>query len=460
MTTPISAEREASATTPVGHRIRARRIQLGLSQADIAEGMLSPSYVSLVESGRRQPASGALAHLAERLGVDVEYLRDGVDASVRANARLGLQRARTALQEGNPSEAYDQLAELVGDPGLTKEQQREAKLSQARALELQGDLPGALDILMELIDTARTSRRNYPWLDVAVAAARCYREVGDFARAIKIGEESMYSAEQLGMDGTDEYARLGATVLSVYKSRGDRIRPQQLAAKLIALADNIGAPQTRGAVYWNAGLVAAENGQLAKAMDLMDKARAMFGESDDQRNLVRIRIAHAMILVDVPGQAEAALSLLDQAREGVEVHGSPTDVSAHDSTRARALMLLGRLEEAREAAEEALIDLDPASRVRRAEARVTLAHVARLQGDIDTSVREGHTAAQALEEMGTSEPAAHAWSAVADLYRELGRKDDALDAFDKALRSMGITPDKALLTEQAGDEHLSSTRFT
>jgi transcriptional regulator with XRE-family HTH domain len=61
--------------------------------------MLSASAVSRVESGRRQPASSALNHIAERLGVDTGFLRDGIDAEVRRRARL----ARAGAAKLHPS---------------------------------------------------------------------------------------------------------------------------------------------------------------------------------------------------------------------------------------------------------------------------------------------------------------------------------------------------------------------
>ena len=37
----------------LGQRLRALRLERGLSQADLAGHLVSPSYVSLIESGRR-----------------------------------------------------------------------------------------------------------------------------------------------------------------------------------------------------------------------------------------------------------------------------------------------------------------------------------------------------------------------------------------------------------------------
>lgn len=431
---------EASAPTPVGQRIRARRVELGLSQADIAEGMLSPSYVSLVESGRRQPAAAALAHIAERLRIDVEFLRDGVDASVRTRARLALGRAEKALYDGEAEKAHQEFTALLSDPGLNDEQSRRARLGQAQALEHMGDLEGAIERLGELANEARQSPEVQPWLDVALAMSRCYRNAGDLDMAIQIGEEAMRSASELGLERTDEYIRLGCTVLGAYHGRGDIVRSRMLAAELVQAADEMGAPHTRGAAYWNASVVAEARGDLAQALSLIDRALALFGEGDDRRNLAGLRMAYAWLLLqgDEP-RATEALTLLDGVRDEVAAHGGVDDLRHFESTRADALLALGRLDEAHDAAQAALRDLDDQPRMETARARLVLARVLRAEGDVDQSAREGALAASMLDAMGATRRAATAWRELGDLYRDLGRTDEALEAFDRALQSLRIT---------------------
>jgi transcriptional regulator with XRE-family HTH domain len=62
----------------VGREIRETRRALGLSQADVAARLgATPSYVSAVETGRRNLTLGQLANIANamRLGVSVSFIR-------------------------------------------------------------------------------------------------------------------------------------------------------------------------------------------------------------------------------------------------------------------------------------------------------------------------------------------------------------------------------------------------
>ena len=313
--------------------------------------MLSASYVSLVESGRRQPASSALNHIAERLGVDTGFLRDGIDAEVRRRARLAFGRAQAALSRGDVDDAYQRFAELADSPGLGDEQLRQVRMSRALAAERKGDLEDALRLLAELADEARRTPAVHPWMDVAEALCRCSREAGDLDLAIATGEEAMRHASELGLEATDEYVRLGCTVLAAYQERGDLARATLLAVNMVRIADAMGAPQTRGAAYWNASLVAESRGEIGQALVLVDRAVAMFGESDDRRNLARLRVTYAWLLLQQsPPEAERALELLDGTRSSLVEHSGAVDVSSCDTERARALLALGRVTEARRAA--------------------------------------------------------------------------------------------------------------
>ena len=65
----------------VGSRIRARRIERGIKQADLAKTVsISASYLNLIEHNRRRVAGKLLSDIAQALDVGVSQLSDRVDA--------------------------------------------------------------------------------------------------------------------------------------------------------------------------------------------------------------------------------------------------------------------------------------------------------------------------------------------------------------------------------------------
>ena len=94
-----------SAATPrtmpsggIGSRVRALRIAAGLTQTGLAGERCSKEYVSQIERGKTRPTGETIAWLAERLGVDAEYLLRGVSSDVRTRVEAKLAQAE-ALTE-------------------------------------------------------------------------------------------------------------------------------------------------------------------------------------------------------------------------------------------------------------------------------------------------------------------------------------------------------------------------
>ncbi len=61
----------------VGQRVRALRLERGLSQRDLAAPGMSYAYLSRIEAGERTPSLSALIELADRLDTSALYLVTG-----------------------------------------------------------------------------------------------------------------------------------------------------------------------------------------------------------------------------------------------------------------------------------------------------------------------------------------------------------------------------------------------
>jgi transcriptional regulator with XRE-family HTH domain len=98
-----------------GSRLRQERLRAGLSQSDLASGIMSPSHISLLESGQRSPSPELLEQLAERLGVTPRYLANGPSARAAESRRKDLLFAEMALQNGDAALAEDLLKRVIAD---------------------------------------------------------------------------------------------------------------------------------------------------------------------------------------------------------------------------------------------------------------------------------------------------------------------------------------------------------
>ena|SRR5690242_5990259 len=74
----------------IGDRIRQRRLELGLSQRELATEGVSYAYISRLESNERRASVRALRKIAPKLGVSVHWIETGNPDPAEELARLVL----------------------------------------------------------------------------------------------------------------------------------------------------------------------------------------------------------------------------------------------------------------------------------------------------------------------------------------------------------------------------------
>ena len=85
--TAVASDRVVST---IGQRIRQRRLELGLSQREIAGRGVSYAYVSRIEADTRTPSVKVLRLLAATLGVSVHWLETAIEDPATELAELVL----------------------------------------------------------------------------------------------------------------------------------------------------------------------------------------------------------------------------------------------------------------------------------------------------------------------------------------------------------------------------------
>jgi transcriptional regulator with XRE-family HTH domain len=440
----------------LGQRVQQLRRERRLSQGDLAQGLASASHVSLIESGKRIPSQDLLAALAQRLGTTEQYLLTGETSHNIQEEQLQLRFAEIALANGSAAEARERFRELTTRP---RDEIRLAALwGLARAEEQLGNHRAGAAILDEcLLGPARDCQLGAPPLvSVHIARCRMYRDAGDYVRSVEVGEQALAEIRALGLQGTEDEIKLGATLIYAYWSADDMTSAQRLADEIIAGAERLGSREARGNAYWNACLVAESRGDLPLALSLAERTLALIAEASEGVVLACMRVTFAWLLLRCSpprlDDAEAQLALAYPVIADAE--GSGSDLQNCEVEMARAAMLRGSLDRALQLADHA-VSLGRGG----GEASLDAGHVRGLiliwLGEIDEGTAASSAAAEQMERSGARRTAAQAWWELGETLLHSDRHDAAIAAFRHAARCAGVrTPvisAPQTLHPQAGD---------
>ncbi len=426
--------------TELAERIRSERARAGLSQTALAGDDFSPSYISLIESGRRTPTESALQVLAARLGTTAEYLRQGDKAPSEERARLEIGFARLALTNGEAEQARDRLLAL-DLATISPRYHADALHALALAYDALGDLDAAVAVLEPLLARARVERRTTDAATIATNLVVAYHDAGDLSRSIELGEEVLAEIEAQGTAGTDEHLRLGSTILWSYYERGDLLFATHRAAELIRLAEEKGTHRGRGSIYWNASLVAEGRGDLGEARRLAERALAYLSEGAASLDVPRLHSHYAWLLLrSEPPEPRLALQHLEAAMRELELVGSEIDLARCEFESGRANLLLGQVVEAEECARSGLERLDDNAPMDICNGRLLLGDVFAARGLVSEAQQSYRWAADMWGMMSAGREAAKVWRSLGDRMLQQGDHEGAAKAYEAALREAGIRP--------------------
>ena len=145
----------------IGQKIKAARLEAGLSQRQLCGETITRNMLSLIESGRARPSMDTLRYLAGQLEKPVSYF---LEEQAVSPEREEMRQVRLALAR--------QCVEVLNDAAGKDESWYLLRGQIAFSL---GDYVAAAEFL-------KRAERVYPKLCLA-ALEQCYRELGDFKMA-------------------------------------------------------------------------------------------------------------------------------------------------------------------------------------------------------------------------------------------------------------------------------------
>jgi tetratricopeptide (TPR) repeat protein len=415
-------------------RVRDLRVKAGLSKSALARPRYTLSYVSQIESGRRNPSPEALAFLAERLGVSARYLATGIPEDIEDHLAYQLEEARVALRQGRSHEAMDVIGSVRAQAeeyelGSLKSQ---ALVLAGDALIQQGKITEAVDLLEEAREGDLSSRDEGT---VVAALARAYRMVGDLAYAAEVAEAFLARGDRGPLD-LSVMVEVQSVLVSIYFERGDMLRAERAARRALTAAPMLTSLEQRAKVYWYASRVLAEARRSEEALDSATRARALMEELEDRRSVARLHTAYAFICIESdPPRSGEAREHLQKAEATLADVGAPGDLLATYVEEGRLELLEDRPAEALRYAERALADTT-AEELEWAKAAYlkgrALAALGRNE-DARSTLRE---AAACFHAHGSRQQEASCWRELGELDLEQGNVQAAVDALKAGLEAL------------------------
>ncbi|MEO9323835.1 helix-turn-helix domain-containing protein [Nocardioides sp. C4-1] len=434
----------------VGSRIRLARQRAGLTQGEAAGDVMSTAYISRIEAGQRRASADLLVALANRLGCDPdELLAPDDDVAAReelARVTLELDYADLDVRTGDGPSALVRIDAVLASPDVPHELATKAKYLKAQALESLGDLSGAIKVLEDVVSASHESHLR---LRALILLSHCYREEGDLARACEVGDRASAMIDAADLHGSTEGIQLAVTVAAAHYERGDVNYAMRLCARAVESAEALESPTARASAYWNSSIVHERQGNIADALPLAHKAITLLEQTHDASAMARLRSQLGFLQLSMsPPDVDEAMRNFERARAEMDhTTASPIDFGRNELGRARCRLLIGDVEEAERLAEDCFEAVRESSLMLSAQALTVLGQVAASRGDADDAVARFRRALVVLDGMGADREAAQLWFELANLLRSHGAMEDAIEAFQRAGTSTGLTsPSMAVRT--------------
>ncbi|WP_158220946.1 helix-turn-helix transcriptional regulator [Kineosporia sp. R_H_3] len=439
--------------TTFSDRLRRLRQAANLSQVQLAGEDLSPSYISLLESGKRQPSDDVAALLAERLGCAVEDLLTPIGEERRKQAQLSIELAKLSLLDGRPDEARERLEALLAEEGLDRALRDDAVWELTEAYEKVIDIDRAIASLLPVYERALAGATHLPLPSVAIYLSHLYQAAGDMNAAIRVGEGAVRLLNDKRETTTREYFRLVATLSAAYFGVGDSHLAKAYLDEAMQIAQRFADPQGEAALAWNAAVNAESLGRLDEALLLSRKALSILTEhAGGHLDVARLRWTAAYLtLQHDPSQVAEARRLLDLVEPDLPRFG-PVEAAMTRATLATVHLLEGSPRAAEDLAREALVALAAYPGGEQARTHLVLGDAIAAQGRLDEALERYVAAVDSLDALPATRETAALWRETADRFVRFGRLEEALDGYRSALDAVAIrstAADVALAMETA-----------
>jgi tetratricopeptide (TPR) repeat protein len=439
--TRTSPQRAAApAGLRLGERLRQLRVSAGLTQTDLAGERFSKEYVSQIERGKTRPTRETIEWLANRLGVDAEFLAKGVSADQRGRVEAALARGEALIEAGREAEAIESFEDVRSAVLATGVAELEVRVlsGEARARMRSGQVREAIDLLLR----ARTIAEGPGFSDVERADVLfrlgvCRYKLSSIQTAVALFNEALALAEGSGLPCDQLRSNILGWRSRCHRRQRDLEAAREDVERALELAESLNDPRTVANIYFQASIVAERSGHWVLARTYAERAKAQYEEVADRSNIGRLlnNLGGLNFLLGKP--AEAVSFLKDAFRVALDL-GNEAEAAQAVSSLAQVHLRTGEVVLAEEQARHALRLLE--GRVdfldETGNAQLVLGRALLEQERLDEAGEAFAAATTSFEQLSSISHRAAAWVAQGDLAARRGDDRSAARLYRKAAEAL------------------------
>lgn len=402
-----------------GEKLRAERLERGLTQAELGKDLYSPSYISLLETGRREPTAEVIVELARRLELapkalqawsqpitvsDAEYVLAGLYARQAWDLRdypLAASHAATAARialEGKNTSAWWNMTYM-----------------QAECLMKHGDLDECKQIIERLIEHPMAMES----VGLAVRARQMYSAVlqrqGHLSAAVDSALEAVKLCAQLSQGST---IIIGAhrALISALAESGRLEEAWTYCQAMNDQVDENSMSQLAGEVAWVVGNVAFMRHDYAEGVKQHERAARLLTPANDIELWARFNKASAAVRLSAGIVEPETLSSIERAELAFSiVRGTKSDELEVAFIRARWLYLTGDIVAAINKLQEIHAESDALAKHTAGEVSLLLGKSLKAAGESEEALVYLEEAQKAFSASGASDRVQQALDAVLEI---------------------------------------------
>jgi tetratricopeptide (TPR) repeat protein len=424
----------------LGERLRQLRVAAGLTQTDLAGARFSKEYVSQIERGKTRPTRDTIEWLAQRLGVDANFLSNGVSTDERSRIETMLARAEALAEAWKNEEAIEQAEDVRTAVLATGSRDLEVRLLavEGTARQAVGEVREGIELLVRARALAEDPAfDDAQRADLLFRLGMCRYKLSSIATAISLFDEALELAERSGLPSD----LLRSKILN-WRSRCRRRQRDYEAARedverALELAEGLEDRRMTAHVYFQASLIAEREGHWVSARNYAERAKVLYEEVDDEADVGRL-LNNLGGLNYTLGKPDEAVKYLKDAFKVLIDLGRDDEAATAVSSLAQVQLGQGELAKAEEQARHALTLLD--GREDRLDeignAQLVLGRALLEQGRLEDAETAFGEAEATYDKFESTSHRAAVWIAKGDLATRRGNDSDAARHYRRAAEAL------------------------